>query len=236
MKNFLSIFVLSGLFFCSLLNSFAQEKIISEQELNNLKANAYKKLEGKTYRVTMISKIYRNDSDSSPYYISKDVSEYISPDRSRGVNETTNEKGTTRTETISINQKRYIRKNNEDWEEYKPSKSVRSTVQGDRVDMSNKTTIEAKYKGQTKINNQSADLYEIQTTSEFMSANGRTNNVYISIERFWFNKDGLILKREFEAKPESGQNISQTTWEYDYNPKIKIEAPIIKNKMKQHPN
>lgn len=232
MKKSFYIIILLGLFLCSLLNSFAQEKVVTEQELNNLEKIAWKKMKDKSYRVTVTFRRYKNVSDSLPNYPSKEVLEYVPPDRKREVREASNEKGTTRTERISIGQKKYIKENNEDWRELQPSK-VRMTVQGDR--MEDKKTVEVRYKGQTKVKNQSADLYEKQTTIEYESGNGRTTTVFTSIERFWFGKNGFFLKREFESKKDSEENSSHTILEYDYDSKIKIEAPIVKLETKQNP-
>jgi len=231
MNFFFSIFILSVFFLCSLLNSFAQEKVVTEQEVTNLKNIAYEKLKSKIYRVTMISKSYKNASDSSPNYFIKEVSEYVPPDRKREVREIIDEKGTTRTEAISIGQSKYLKINNEEWKELSPS--VRRTVQGDRVE--DKKTVEVRYKGQTKIKNQSADLYEKQITTEYVSLNGRSTTVHIYIERFWFSKDGLFLKRESESKRDNEEDTLYINWEFDYNSKIKIAAPIIKSETKTKP-
>jgi len=226
MKKSLNIIILSGLLLCSFINVFTQEKTVSEQEINTLKDNAYKKLKGKTYRVTMVSKHYKNLGDASPYYSANEVSEYAPPDRKRDVREVTNEKGTTLTETITIGQKRYTRQNKEGWKELKPSDNRSfSTLSGDAL--GNQTTVEVKYKGKTTIKNQSADLYEITTTRNYNDPRFRSTTV--SVERFWFNKDGMFLKKENQSKVDDVKFIVDIVWEYEYDPSIKIEAPIIKS-------
>ncbi len=102
MKKLFSIVVLSGLAICSFLNVCAQERTVSESELNALKDKAYEKLSSQTYRVVMNSNHYKNVGDSSPYISINEIIEYVPPARRHRINERINEKGTIREETISI--------------------------------------------------------------------------------------------------------------------------------------
>lgn len=226
MRKSFNIIILSGFVLCSLLNGFAQEKVVTEEELTALKNNAYGKLKDKIYRVTMISKSYKNASDLSPNYFINEVSEYVPPDRVRRLRETKNEQGASRTEAILIGQKTYVKLKNEDWKELPPLED--KSFGGIKADVSDRQkTVEVKYKGQTTIKNQSADLYEIRVTRKYDSPTFRS--ITVDIERYWLNKDGMFLKRESESKRDSEKAILHIIWEYEYDPSIKIEAPIIKS-------
>ena len=48
-----------------------------------------------------------------------------------------------------------------------------------------------------------------------------------SLYKFWINEDGLMLRREREHGSVEPKFVrSRKTEVYEYNPKIKIEAPI----------
>ena len=226
MRKFFNIIILSGVVFSTLMSGFAQERAATEQELNALEKNAYEKLKGKTYRITMVSRHYKNAGDSSPYYFANEVSEYVAPDRKRDVREVTNEKGANRTETISIGQRKYIKQNNESWKELKSS-SDRSFGGFTGKTLNHETKVEVKYRGKTAVKNQNADLYEITKIRSYDDPKFRSTTV--STDRFWFNKDGMFLKRENESNVDNVKFIVNIVWEYEYDPNIKIEAPIVKS-------
>lgn len=228
MKNYFNSIVLCGLLFSSLLNVFSQEKSLNEQEFTALRNTASEKLKSRNYRVVMSSESYKSVNDSSPYYFTSEITEYILPDRRHYILERKTELNTTREETISIGQRKYSRQNNEVWKELLPVGNNNGGGSGSGSGFSGsplnyEKTIEYKYKGKETVKNQKADLYEVLTTTKYNSPNFRATT--IMTERFWFDKDGMFLKTEIESKINNKVN-SHTVREYEYDPKIKIEAPV----------
>ncbi len=230
MKKSFNIVVLSILILCSFINTFAQEKTVSEQDITNLKDTAYEKLKDKVYRVTMTSEGYMNAKDSSPNQFVKEITEYISPDRRHSIYERKTGETTFREETISIGQKKYVRRDNGNWKELSliGNSAGNGTGSGSGFKtaiIDNEKTVECKYKGKETIKNQKADLYVLTTTRRYNSPNFKSTTVIT--EKFWLDKDGIFLKRESETKLDYKKVISHIVWEYQYDPNIKIEAPRI---------
>ena len=92
---------------------------------------------------------------------------------------------------------------------------------GTRLDTQEK--VQYKYKGGQTINNQKADLYEVKTVIKFNIRN--TDMTSIVTDRFWFDKDGLLVKTESSSE-NNGRMISRNVHEYEYDANIRIEAPI----------
>jgi hypothetical protein len=232
MKKSLYIIILSGLIICSILSAFAQEKVITEQELTALKETAYEKLKDKTYRVTMTSEGYGKVNDLSSKYSISEVNEYVSSDRHH-IREMKNQQGTTHEESISIGQKKYVKENNKNWRLLPPSESGNKNFGTVGGPLNHEKTVVCKYLGEKNIKNQKADLYEIKTTRKYNNPNLRLTTE--DVERLWFNKDGMFLMRESKSRLNDEKVFTKTIWEYEYDPNIKIEAPIIKSESKQTP-
>jgi len=231
MKKSFNIIILSSLLLCSFINIFAQEKMVSEQEITNLRNNAYEKLKNKTYRVIMTSEGYVNAKDSSPNQFVKGITEYISPDRLHSIYERKTGETTFREEAISIGQKKYVKQDNENWKELLPLGNSAGNATGigsgsgfKTAIIDNEKTVEYKYKGKETIKNQKADLYVVTTMRKYNSPNFKSTTVIT--EKFWLDKDGVFLKRESETKLNYKKVINHILWEYEYDPNIKIEAPI----------
>lgn len=219
------------LVFCISTNISAQDKKISEQEMTTLRKNAAEKLKGKSYRVKMTSESYRNVNDSAPYYFTEDISEFVPPDSYRDVFERKTVDGTTRSETIRIGKRKFVRLNNQAWKEISETEIGFGSGGGQGKPVESETSVEYTYKGKRFINNQNADLYEILTVREYKDS----KSITIYTEKFWFSREGLYLKTENEF----GYNkrvTSHTVREYEYDPKIKIEAPILTADQKNRSN
>lgn len=208
------------------INGFAQEAKITEKKFESLKNDAYSQLKDKNYRVKMTSESYKSTADSSPYYFINEVNEYLSPDRSHNFSERKTPEKITRSETITIGQKKYVRFDNEKWKQAESTQvnsgGTGGYVIGKKLDKSEK--VEYKYQGKKNINNQKADLYE-QKTKTIYNLQGRE---YITVitEKYWFSEKGSFLKRESSTEESDGKVTSHTVWDYEYDPTIKIKPPI----------
>lgn len=205
---------------------FAQDKEMTEQEFINLKNTATEKLKTKTYRVKMVGEGYKNVNDSRPSQFTSQITEYAVPDRSHSIYEIKTDQRIFREETISIGQKKYIRRNNENWKELAPELNERGSGVGIKSAVVNhEKNVEYKYKGKKNISKQESDLYEVTTTRKYKTPNYEATN--ITTERYWFNKEGLFLKTETEFKYNNQKITSHIIWVYEYDPNIKIETPKI---------
>lgn len=76
-----------------------------------------------------------------------------------------------------------------------------------------------------------ADLYELASELKYQYPDRKSNQLkeYVSTyrQKFWITKDNLLLKSETNEDDNrvGGINI-QRVYTYEYNPNIKIEAPI----------
>ena len=227
MKKYFNTIILCSLLFGSFLGVFSQKKSTNEQEFTTLRNSASEKLKNRNYRIIMTSESYKNVNDFSPYYFISEITEYISPDLFHHIFERKTEQNTSREETITIGQRKYSRQNNEDWKELPTIENnnggsgTGSGLKG--IALNSEKNVEYKYKGRETVKNQKADLYEVSTTRKYNSPNFRATTVMT--EKFWFDKDGMFLKTEIEFR-NNNKVTSHTVRDYEYDPNIKIEAPI----------
>lgn len=224
MKNI--IFAVMLLF--GVISAFAQEKTISQIELETLSINSSEKLKGKAYRMILISKSSvegRPETD----YSSKTVFEYVSPTASRFAIESTFQSVTKKNETIRIGDKVYSREGDSNWKESAyTGKTVTATKEpGASVQLETQT--EYKYLGVEKLNNQDTRLYtKVSKSKSINQTNGKETFSTTTI-KYWFSEDGILLKMDRETDSNSGSMIHRTRltqiWELD--PNLSIEAPKI---------
>jgi len=95
------------------------------------------------------------------------------------------------------------------------------------------TKIAAKYylTENVQLNNQTADLFVLEIENKGQVTNPNTKEVSDFIdyrmEKHWISKDGLLLKWELTDRGINPEKIrSRRSWIYEYDPNIKIEAPI----------
>jgi hypothetical protein len=85
-------------------------------------------------------------------------------------------------------------------------------------------TVSVIHRQNEMIGNVSTDFYEIKRIQKFQNENKFNENMYVS--RYWFNKDGMILKAERESTSTNSKSLYRRTSIYEYDPTIKIEPPI----------
>lgn len=83
-------------------------------------------------------------------------------------------------------------------------------------------------KGET-VNNQTADLYQIVTNRKYIYPT--KNYTDVQTESYWFDASGRFVKILEEYYDGDTKNVSRKTEEYEYDPNIKIEAPVLKTKV-----
>ena len=224
MKNNIVIACLLILIFSLFSSVSAQEKKISEQEFVALRKNASEKIKDKSYRVKMTSESSTIVTDPAPSWFTTSIIELTS-DGYHNVYETKSADKVTRNEEIKVGNRKYTRLNNDAWKEVTTVTSQNGSGSGIVTVTLAKSekNVEWKYKGKKSLNGQNTDLYEVKTTTKFKLKDKDITSIFT--ERFWLSQDGLILKTESESE-RNKKVFSHTVYEYEYDPNIKIEAPI----------
>jgi hypothetical protein len=208
--------------FCLLfsVNIFNQEKEITRQEY--YKAFREASVKGNTIPQRSLAQRenYKEGKlDSTEEYID----EYLTPDKRRYVHSEKFSDRARRIELIQIGKTYFCKRDNEDW---KQSASGCDSGSGFGVSkiVSEEFTIET-----IKLQGEKVKVYKNLTSYKNNSSpNKDKEGLSYYQNKFWINKDGLIIKLDAINGPIEPKMIYwQTTNAYEYNPKdLKIEAPI----------
>jgi hypothetical protein len=187
--------------------AFGQEHAITEKEFEDVNSIAVEFLKKGSYRSI------ERDGPSETIY------ESVHPDRTRRlVTEKTN--GVTKTtETIKIGPEIFIRKDGGKWEIPGPRDPNRYTIMGNAGER--QRVNEYKLSTGMMLGSEKTDIYERKETTTYKSpAALRT----VWTRRLWIDHKGRMVKLENIYTDASGT--SSYTLIYEYDPKIRIEAPI----------
>lgn len=224
MKNI--IFAALLLFGC--ISAFAQEKTITQTELETLLINSSEKLKGKSYRMTIITK---SSVEGRPQtdFSSKTIMEIVSPTIRRTLYESTFQSGTKKSESIRIGDKVYTRQGEENWQEKAYESDTQKISKAPVAENQLETQTECKYIGIEKLNNQDTRLYTKIVKSKSINQTTGKETSSINTTKYWFGEDGSLLKEEMEMDSNSGAMIFHTrlTQVREIDPNINIEAPKI---------
>ena len=219
------VLTICGLLFL-LLGQFsqglAQTREISEQEFKKVQDSAYQKTSAESYRTKLESQHFYHISDKEPYF-QRSVTTERPANGYYEILEDKRGKEVERTETIKINNRKFLRKNNGKWEDITKPKAggFGGFMTGEVI--KNKETIERRYLGKETVNGQTVDVYEQKITRDYENIKGLS----INEEKIWIDQKGRYLKTETKSRI-GDKHIFQMTVEYEYDPKIKITAPKIK--------
>jgi hypothetical protein len=205
--------------FCAAIPIFAQDRIIDKKEYDSIYQKSQPFLENRAYRSTSISEQYNRGGSPETR---TSVYEFVPPDRYHSVYSWTDSKGLRKSESITIGDQMWNRMDDGLWKvaESGSGSGSGSGFGGQLIER----VIEYKVTSGVKVDSKTADLYQFTVTNKFASGNGAFQTG--STERRWFNKKGMILKSE-NISTRDGSSINGTTTTYEYDPKIKIEAPEV---------
>ncbi len=213
------LFLLIILTGCSLC--FSQEKVIAQDEFDAIYAKWKLQSKEKLYRVSQSFESKLNGVSSN--HKEESLSEYAPNDRRRFVL-TLKTPIITKSETIYIENKKYVRKNDGEWKEelIKPKVSTQSER---KIEVESN---EYKYLGQETINAQPTEIYVHVAKHKFKNEKTSRTSNSIYTTKYWLDKNGLLHKMESQAEISDGimNSSSKRTYFYEYDPTIKIEAPI----------
>jgi hypothetical protein len=198
----------------------AQTREISEQEFNKVKDSAYQKTSQTSHRTILKSHHFHHISDKEPYFQRSVTTEHTANGYYK-ILEDKRGKEVERTETIEINNRKYLRANNGKWEDVTESKTSR--FGGTGIEIKHEETAERRYLGKQLVNGQTVDVYEQKITRKYEDR----DDLSVNEEKIWLDQKGRYLKTETKSRI-GDKHIFQMTVEYEYDPSIKITAPKIK--------
>jgi tetratricopeptide (TPR) repeat protein len=226
MKNHVGLAALiTTIIFSITLQATAQESTFEDNTLYNLKLKAETFSNDSIVRVTIIEENFKN-GDKVPENSIKYTNEVIPPNgsnliyKSHFISEKTTKNGVEREEFITIGNQRYIKKNNSKWEVFNPMGSGNGSGESVKIE----TSSDNKLQRGVIINNQKTDYYQTTTTYKHLYPTGTLIRYFK--EGFWFDSTGRYVQTLEESFNGETKNINRKTTVYEYNPNIKIEAPI----------
>lgn len=125
---------------------------------------------------------------------------------------------------IEIGDSYYCRKNDGEWVRSKSACGTGGGIGGGPSDVrSSKYTVE-----EIKIDKKKAKLYTSYITyKNTFSPRSDKENLYYWENKFWLNSDGFVIREELKRGLLSPERLDeQESKTYEYDPNIKIEAPI----------
>lgn len=217
------------LFSLTVSSLYGQRKEIEQKEYDKLMNEIRENTRNLSHRLITIRTRYRQDG-ITVQETEKKLSEYVLSGDRRFLSEFVNHliNRTTITELIKINGVEYKKVNNGKWEIVSSR-----TIIGDK-----NVKIENEYKNYflTKnvlLDGQTVDIIESESEDTLKYKN-HSNSEIIETHNYrwkWIIKDGLFIKSEaISEKVNPKISISNSTTNYEYDPKIKIEVPIIDEK------
>jgi hypothetical protein len=193
---------------------FGQAKEITEDEFRQAFQKAYEKLSEISYREKSVEEIYDDGKLSATV---DNVTEFIPPDKYRYITVETFGEKSRRSEMIDIGGIFYCREDEGQWTRPENGCLGGGAGSGRIPAVDQKITFE-----ETKLDDADAKLYQ-----EYMTYLYPKDKLSYNLDKFWINDKGLILRREMEDGSVEPRFLrSRRTVTYEYNPKIKIEAPV----------
>lgn len=219
------------LLFCfTSLNVYGQRKEISEKEFSSPYQKAVEKTGKLSHRIVSERFVFGND-ESKIRIADKGLTEFALPDNLRSYLQSVDEFGRKFSfEFIRYEGVVYQRRDEGEWAKkdlMNPPNPVKSIANNDN----------AKYylTENVKLDGNNADLFELEIEYKHQTPNPQTKEVFVSItkrkEKRWIGKDSLLLKIEMvDEAINPARTLSRRTQIYQYDPKIKFEAPFVNTK------
>lgn len=213
------------------LNVAAQESTFEDEDFYKVKGQASEMLDGKILRITTVEESFEN-GNKTPVKFEKYINEIIPPDRSHFVVEKKTAKGIERTEYIDIGKERFIKENGGEWKKFEPTGSGvgSGSGSGSGVEPKIETSVKNILKKGETVNKQTVDLYQIVTNRKYIYPTKTYTDV--QTESYWFDRSGRFVKTLEEYNDGETKTVSRKTETYEYDPNIKIEAPVLKTQAK----
>lgn len=232
------------LFLCLSGGAFAQERIIEQAEFDQIHKSSFQHWAGKSRRE--ISSVHSfseaapktnvavNSSSAVPQTTTfyKSTVEFLATGEFHSKTEfgaagSGISSAVTKIERISISGKIYTRRGDGAWTEVIPT--VRPPKPEKSPTKSTDVQIVYKFLGSETFDGQTADVYAKLQTSKLINLKNNAENHFKIIEKHWYDQDGRLLKVEARTEIRNETTVSkiERTWLYQFDPNIKIEAPVL---------
>jgi hypothetical protein len=205
---------------------FAQPSEPTVKEIDALFEKAEALMRTFSYRGVTVWHSYET-SDLAPSYESTTIREFVPPNKTRIVSRTQSASDS-ETEMIYIGGDQYIKSQKGIWKHGGPDPPKGFVVSSlptswlFSVDKRrSKTVTNARHIANEILDGSPSDFYEI---SETKYLDGEIEET--SVSRTWFSIKGTLLKTVFEKYSSDGKLERRITTSYEYDPNIRIEAPI----------
>ncbi len=213
-----------------------QRRKVTEAEIDTLIQKSVEARKGLAYRVTNTKLTVFDSPSSQPEVRAVSITEYLPPDRSYTIVEREGPAGTSlgRSETIRIGDKRFWKQPNGEWKLMTPQ-AAGGDGSGTRFGSGSgngpgvkteppKIKLECEYMGLVEIKGVPVDLYQKVRTVIFSTSKGQLTR--IATKKYWFDKKGMLVREVSDDESANATRLNRTVIEYEYDPNIKIEAPI----------
>lgn len=219
-KNANCLIVLT-IFLIFAFSASGQERVITETEFKEILTKGEQNLKDKIYRLTKTREIFP-DRNLSSESINIEINEYVPPNKWREVVELKSPSKNTKTERLWDGKNLYERENDGEWKKYSGGGSIGGSIKSGRI-----TTI-YKFVEKATLNNQNVNVYEVETNRKAtkFTQTSMFEVHYIERTKYWISEDGFFLKKLSESEIAGSKSLVREIWIYEYDPTIKIEAPI----------
>ena len=213
------LFTLTAICLTSVFIIFGQAKQITKDEYYTPFRASLQKERSISRRKVSTSENYKDGKLSRTV---EWIYEYLVPDTIRYQNTETFEGKRRRVEQININKAIYCRRDSGDWK-ISQSSCVGGTGSGISNVVSSRYSIE-----KANLNGKKMMLYQQYTIyKDSYSINSDKEGLSYWEAKYWLNDEGLIIREESKSGLIEPHRINRFTVDtYEYNPKLKIEAPI----------
>ena len=196
--------------------SFAQnKKAISKEEFAPIQKVAFEFLAKEPHRIKSTHETFANEG-LKPEKISISMTEYIPPNREHNFYGLNSEDASRKYERIKIADKIFVTSEGK-WRLLDTS----GALAGPPSAASSST--EYYFHGIDNVGEKKVKVYEVVSCFRFWS--GQAERLSFYSEKYWIDKDGRIIKKIGESDGSTSKR-SRTTELFEYDPKIKIEAPM----------
>jgi hypothetical protein len=196
-----------------------QEKTISEAEFDAALRRGISKMEALPRKTVIKRTEYKSGKVSETR---ETVSEYLPPDKSRSLVTVTEGGAVSKTETISLKNAVYLRENGGKWVKQDSSQNGFGEIISagvSNIKPENSYSVE-----EVKSGNKIIKIFTLYTTIDLVGG-----KIYTE-EKTFIDDQGLIRKAATKVSHGAKDNLySDEVITYEYNPKIKIKAPVIKS-------
>lgn len=225
MKKLNELFLLIAIVAILATSCSVQEKKLSWEEIITLRDKAVEMLKQVPYRVTSNFQEFENRNQPATASTVQ-VVEIIQPDRQHILSEKRNDLPVKDSERILIGEDAHVKTPDGSWKQdnSKAYPRIGGTGVSGFSDYPVNGAVILDYLPKQIINSTSADCYQVVRRTKASGVQGE--NEGILEETFCFNREGAFVKTEIEMSGGISQPLYRTTTDFEYDPTIKIEAPI----------